>query len=131
LKKILIKKIFLASMKTLTNTETCTESRHRIILRLTISVIGWFPPRNHLLLDRGKDGLSRRFTEQFSESHPGYGASFTVKGGFLNAATSSLKRVTGNIFKISVFKEASQYFIFHFLHRKILKPSAHIQKVLI
>jgi hypothetical protein len=48
LKKILFKKIFLASMKTLTNTETYTQSRRRIILWLTISVIGWFPPRDHL-----------------------------------------------------------------------------------
>jgi hypothetical protein len=28
----------------------------------------------------------------------GFGASLTVKGGFLNAATSSLKRVTGTDF---------------------------------
>jgi hypothetical protein len=32
--------------------------------------------------------------EQFSELQPGVGASFTVTGGFLNAATSSLKSVT-------------------------------------
>ncbi len=41
------------------------------------------------------------FTEQFSDSKPGSGASFTVTGGFLKTATSSLKRVTGRIFKIS------------------------------
>jgi hypothetical protein len=35
------------------------------------------------------------------ESQPGSGASFTVTDGFLNAATSSLKRVTGRILKIS------------------------------
>jgi len=58
LKKILIKMILLASMKTLTNTEACTESRHRILPRLTICVIGWFPPRDHLSLDRGKVGLN-------------------------------------------------------------------------
>ena len=63
-----------------------------------------------------------RFTEQFSESHPGYGASFTITGGFLNAETSSLKRLTGRIFKISkCFKEATQDFIFHFLHNKAAK----------
>jgi hypothetical protein len=54
-----------------------------------------------------------------SESHPGYGAIFTVpeKGGFLNAATISLKRITGRIFKtskVSVFKEASQHFYLPF-----------------
>jgi hypothetical protein len=77
-------------------------------------------------LDRGKVGLNStcpgRFTEQFSESHPGHEASFTVTGEFLNAATSSLKRVTGRILKlVSVFKEASQDFIFHFLHNKAAK----------
>jgi hypothetical protein len=54
LKKILNTKILLASMKTLTDTETCAESRHRILPRLTISVIGWFSLRDHLSLDRGK-----------------------------------------------------------------------------
>jgi hypothetical protein len=92
LKKILNKKIFLASMKTFSNTETCTESRHRIFPRLTISVIS-----------RPKYTCHGRFTEQFSESHPGYRASFTVTGGFLNAATSSLE---GFIKLVSVFKEA-------------------------
>ncbi len=126
LKKILIKMILLASMKTLTNTEACTESRHGILSRLTICVIGWFPPRDHLSLDRGKVGLTihvhGRFTEQFSESHQGYGASFTVTGGILNAATSSLKRVIRAIFKFgSVFNEASQDFIFHFLYNKAAK----------
>jgi hypothetical protein len=38
-----------------------------------------------------------RFTEQISESQPGSEASFTVTGGFMNAAKSSLKRVTGRI----------------------------------
>jgi hypothetical protein len=52
--KMLNKKILLASM----NTETCTESRHRILARLTISVIGWFSPRDHLSLDKGKVGLN-------------------------------------------------------------------------
>ncbi len=50
---------------------------------------------------------------QFLESHPGSGASFTVTGGFLNAATSSLKRITG-----SVFKEASKNLAFDFLRNK-------------
>jgi hypothetical protein len=35
-----------------------------------------------------------------------------IIGGFLNAATSSLKRVTGRIFKISVFREASKNLAF-------------------
>ncbi len=84
LRKILKTKILIASMKTLTNSETCTISRIKILLRLTISVIGQFSPRYHLLLDRGKVGLNTHVT-----------------GGFLNATASSLKRVTGRIFKIS------------------------------
>jgi hypothetical protein len=51
-------KILIASMKTLTNSETCTVGRIKILLRLTISVIGQFSPRDHLLLDRGKVGLN-------------------------------------------------------------------------
>jgi hypothetical protein len=39
-----------------------------------------------------------------------------VKGGFLIAATITLKRATGRIFKLaSVFKEASQNLAFDFL----------------
>jgi hypothetical protein len=44
LKKVLNTNIFLASFKIVKNSETCTESRIRIIPRLTISVIGQFPP---------------------------------------------------------------------------------------
>jgi hypothetical protein len=102
LKKLLNKKILLAFMKTIMkimNTETFTESRHRIFPRLTLSVTGWFSLRDHLSLDRGKVGNLRSIFQ--NNMHPGYGASFTVTGGFLNAATSSLKRVTEGIFKIS------------------------------
>jgi hypothetical protein len=69
-------------------------------------------------------------------SQPGCGASFTVTGGFLNAATSSSKGVTGRILKIStvtVFKEASNNLSFDFLlyedKQIVNKPPAHIQKV--
>jgi hypothetical protein len=77
-------------------------------------------------LDRGKRRPKYEyhgwFTEKFSESHTGYGASFTVTGGLLTAETSSLKRVSGRIFKISTcFKEATQDFIFHFLRNKAAK----------
>ncbi len=57
-KKILNNKIWLASMKILTNTEICTESNYRILPRLTISVISWFSPRDHLSLYRVKVGLN-------------------------------------------------------------------------
>ncbi len=59
LRKILKTKILIASMKALANSETCTVSRIKILLRLTISVIGQFSPRDHLLLDRGKVGLKK------------------------------------------------------------------------
>jgi len=51
-------KVLLASTKTLMNFEICTESRIRILLRLSISVIGQFSPRDHLSLDRAKVGLN-------------------------------------------------------------------------
>jgi len=78
-----------------------------------------------------------RFTEQFLESQPGSGASFTVTGGFLNAATMSLKKVTGRIFKnylVSVFKEARKtchLITLAIKPKKILKSPAHILKVMI
>jgi hypothetical protein len=130
LRKIIKTKILIASVKTLTNSETCTLSRIKILPRLTISVIGQFFPRDHLLLDRGKVGLNMytchgRFTEQFLES----GASFTltIVGGFLNAAASSLKRVTGRIFKISKCFQRSNYrknLAFDFLSNKDHKTTS-------
>jgi hypothetical protein len=104
LKKILNKKILLLQFK------------HLRILKLfpwlTITVIGWVSPRDHLSLDKEKSQpkytCQGRFAEQFSESHPGNGASFTVTDGFLYAATSSLKMVTGRIFKISKWFQRSK-----------------------
>jgi hypothetical protein len=56
---------------------------------------------------------------KFSDSQPGSRASFTVTWGFLNAATSSLNRVTGRILKlVSVFKEASKILAFDFHSNK-------------
>jgi hypothetical protein len=68
----------------------------------------------------------------FRSTAGGSGASFfSVIGGFLNAATSSLKRVTERI-----FKEASKNLVFDFLINKDtkkinLKPTAYILEVLI
>jgi hypothetical protein len=75
LRKILKTKILIASMKTLTNSETCTISRIKILLRLTISVIGQFSPRYHLLLDRGKVGLNTHVMG-------GYRTIFRITAGF-------------------------------------------------
>ncbi len=49
LKKILNKKILLVYENTY---------RHRILPRLSISISGWFSPRDHFSLDRGKVGLN-------------------------------------------------------------------------
>jgi hypothetical protein len=42
------------------------------------------------------------------ESQPGSVARFTGTGGFLNASTSSLKRVTGRIIKIRKCSQRSK-----------------------
>jgi hypothetical protein len=60
---------------------------------------------------------------------------YRIIGGFLYAATSSLKRVLEGFSQlVRVFIEASQNFIFQFLQKdhnskKFKKLSAHIQKV--
>jgi hypothetical protein len=67
--------------------------------------------------------MSERFMEQILESQPGSGASLMITGGFMNAATSSLKRVTGRILKlVSVFKEANKNFAIK--TNKILKTTS-------
>jgi hypothetical protein len=73
-------KILLASMKTLSNYETCTESRHPIF------VIGRFSPviTSHWTAEKQAYiymyivQCLGRLTEQFSESQSGSGARFTV-----------------------------------------------------
>jgi hypothetical protein len=76
--------------------------------------------------------------EQFSESQPGSRTSFTVTGGF--AATSSLKRVIGRIFKVikCYKKQVNTYVAFDFLAKKDKKTIfnhqciiMHIQEALI
>jgi hypothetical protein len=44
---------------------------------------------------------------------------FKITGSFLNAAATILKRVSVKIFKVGVFKEASQNL--YFLHNKAAK----------
>ncbi len=47
---------------------------------------------------------------------------FKITGGFLNAATSTLKRVSVRIFKISkCFHRSKQIINFYFLYNKALK----------
>ena len=66
----------IASLKPITNSENCTESRIRILLRLTISVIGWFSSRDHLALDKGKVGLNIHVMWAV------YGTNFRITDGF-------------------------------------------------
>jgi hypothetical protein len=119
LRKILYMKILIASMKTLTNSTTCTVSRNKILFRFTISVIS---PRNHLLLDRRKVNLKIHIAwavyGTIFRITASSGASFTVTGGFLDAATS-------------VFKEARKTLHLIFLAiktNKILKTTNTSQK---
>jgi hypothetical protein len=73
-------KFLLASLKTLTDSETCSESRIKFLFRLS---------------------LHSRLSEQFSGSQFGYGTTFRDTDGYQKAGTNSLKRVTGRNFTIS------------------------------
>jgi hypothetical protein len=66
-KKIISTKILFASMKTLKNSETCTESRSEFFSWLTISVIGQFSPVITSHWTAEKYTGHGRFTEQFSD----------------------------------------------------------------
>ncbi len=115
----MLKKILLASIKILTNSETCTKILIRSSLRLSF---GRFSPviTSHWTKEKSayKQTCHGRFTEQFPESQPGCGASITetrLLGGFLNAATSCLKRAPKRIFKINKHLQRSKkilYFLF-------------------
>ncbi len=101
---------------------------------------GWKISCRRLLLkgigspSRPKYTCHGRFTEQFSESQPGSGASFTVTGGFLNAAQQPLWRgwlLEGFLKLVSFLKEQGKTWhliIFAIKPKKNISP-AHIQKV--
>ncbi len=125
-------------MRTLTNSETCTENCIRISYYLCHLS---FSPHDHLSLEIRLKGLKYtchgRFTEQFSESQPDSGESYSGTGGFRNAETRSWWwRLEGFLKLVSVFKEASKNLPFDFLSKmktlkKFQKPLAHIQTMLI
>jgi hypothetical protein len=79
----------------------------------------------------------RRLSKLFSGPQEAARTNFIVIGGFLNAATSSLKRVTGMIFRISgCFHRSSQTSDLGFFTRKQPKKflnhqRTYMQKVLI
>ncbi len=128
LKKILNKKILLASMKIHLNTETCTESRHRI---LSLSLVGFL----HVIISNwtgGKGGLNmhimgglrNNFQNHIRVTEHG----FTVTGGFLNAERSSLKRVTIRIFKISKKQPKTLFSIFSITRQQKIKNHRRIYR---
>jgi hypothetical protein len=97
------KKNLLASMKALKNSEINSESCVRIALRLPISVTGRIFSKINVSLDAEnippRCKYPGRVWEQFSGLRPGFRDTFTLTDGFLNAATSSLKRVPEMMFK--------------------------------
>jgi hypothetical protein len=78
-------KFLLASLKTLIDSENCSESRIKFLFRLSFALIGQFFPVY----------IHSRLSEQFSGSQSGYETTFRDTGGYQKARTSSLKRVTG------------------------------------
>jgi hypothetical protein len=82
-------KFLLASLKTLTNSKSCSESRIKFLFRLSFALIGRF-----ILVY-----IHSRLSEQFSKSQVGFGTTFKGTGGYRDqkAGTSSLKRVTEGI----------------------------------
>jgi hypothetical protein len=84
-------KFLLASLKTLTNSKSCSESRIKFLFMLSFALIGQFS----LVY------IHFRLSEQFSESQAGFGTTFKGTGGYQKAGTSSLKRFTGRNFTIS------------------------------
>jgi hypothetical protein len=97
------KKNLLASMKALKNSEINSESCVRIALRLPISVTGRIFSKINVSLDAEnippRCKYPGRVWEQFLGLRPGFRDTFTLTSGFLNAATSSLKKVPEMMFK--------------------------------
>jgi hypothetical protein len=78
----------LASLKTLSNSKSCSETHIKFLFMLSFALIGQFS-----LVD-----IHSRLSEQFSKSQAGFGKIFKYTGGYQKAGTSSLKRVTGSNF---------------------------------
>ncbi len=113
LRKIKIK-FLLASLKTLTNSKSCSENRRKFLFRLCSH---W-----SIYSSVHDEYIHSRLSEQFSVSQTGFGTNFEGTDGYQKAGSSSLKRITGRNFTIvSYFIEASRNFILDFLHKKINK----------
>jgi hypothetical protein len=70
-------KFLSGSLKTLTGSEHCSESRIKFLFRLSFALIGQFFPAYIY--------IHSRLTEQFSGSQAGYGTTFRDTGGFQKA----------------------------------------------
>jgi hypothetical protein len=75
--------VLLVSLKTLTDSENCSESRIKFLFRLSFALIGQFFPVY----------IHSRLSEQFSGSQAGYGTTFRDTGGYQKSGISSLNRV--------------------------------------
>jgi hypothetical protein len=100
----------LASLKTLTNSKSFSESYIKFLFPLlSFALIG------QLFLVY----IHSRLSEQFSESQAGFGTTFKGTGGYQKAGTNSMKRLLEGISQLgSDFIEASRNFILDFLHKK-------------
>ncbi len=107
-------------MKTLTNSGDFTGSRIRISNSKRIPQFSLWKSRQPIIcLGFWKIIF---FFFNFSPSSPAYGRVYRITDGFLNAATSILKRVSVRIFKISkCFLRSKQKLEFPFLHNKAPK----------
>ncbi len=94
-------KFLLASLKTLNNSKSCSESHIKFLFRPSFVLIGqFFLVHSH-----------RRVSEQLLKAQ--------APGSYQKSGTSSLKRVTERNFPICKwFLEASRNFILDFLHKK-------------
>jgi hypothetical protein len=102
-------KFLLASLKTLTNSKSCSASRIKFLFRFSFALICQF----FLVY------IHCQLSKQFSESQVGFGTTFKGTGGYQKAETSYLKRVTEGILKlVSDFIEASRNFILELRHKK-------------
>ncbi len=104
-----LNEVLLASLETLTNFKSCSESRIKFLFRLSFALIGRF-----ILVF-----IHSWLLEQFSESQAGFGTTFKGTSGYQKAGTRSLKRITGRNFAISkVFHRCKQKLHFGFPSQK-------------
>ncbi len=98
-------KLLLVSVKTLINSKNCSTSV--FTFGLSFSLIGRFSPVDML--------YCKRLSEKISQSKAAFGTTVRVICGFLYYAASSLKKVSGRVFRISEWFQRTKlklYFYF-------------------